>query len=207
MVKSVLVQDYFDSYCYFFIDEATKHGFLIDPGAEPEKLLAIIREEGWVIEKIFLTHGHIDHIGAVSVIRAALNLPVYAHPETLSFIMDEEVNLSDVYGEPPDIGEVFPLSDGDVFPLEADPAFRLKVVFTPGHTVDSVVFYAEREQLAFVGDSIYKGSLGDYLYPGGNYELLLRTVKRKILALPEETVLYSGHSEPTTVGDEKPMYA
>lgn len=207
MVKSVLVQDYFDSYCYFFIDEATGHGFLIDPGAEPEKLLAIIREEGWVIEKIFLTHGHIDHIGAVSVIRAELNLPVYAHPETLSFIMDEEVNLSDVYGEPPDIGEVLTLSDGDEFSLEADPEFRLKTIFTPGHTVDSVVFYAEREQLAFVGDSIYKGSLGDYLYPGGNYELLLRTVKRKILTLPEATVLYSGHSEPTTVGDEKPLYA
>ncbi|MBR2778873.1 MAG: MBL fold metallo-hydrolase [Firmicutes bacterium] len=207
MVKSVLVQDYFDSYCYFFIDEATKHGFLIDPGAEPEKLLEIIRQEGWVIEKILLTHGHIDHIGAVSVIRAELNLPVYAHPETLSFIMDEEVNLSDVYGEPPDIGEVLPLSDGGVFQLEADPSFRLKTIFTPGHTVDSVVFYAEREQVAFVGDSIYKGCLGDYLYPGGNYELLLRTVKRKILALPEETVLYSGHSEPTTVGDEKPLYA
>lgn len=206
MVKGVLVQDYFDSYCYFFIDETTKHGFLIDPGAEPDKLLAVIREEGWTIEKILLTHGHIDHIGGVSVIRAELNVPVYAHPETASFVLDEEVNLSDIYGQPPEIGEILCPENGDVIALEANPDFSLKVIYTPGHTVDSMVFYSEREATAFVGDSIYKGSLGDYLYPGGNFELLLRTVKRKILTLPDETVLYSGHSEPTTVGAEKPLY-
>lgn len=73
-------------------------------------------------------------------------------------------------------------------------------------TIWFLYFYSEKDQIAFVGDSIYRGCIGDYQYPGGDYDLLLKNVKEKILTLPEQTALYSGHSEPTTVGEEKPSY-
>ena len=206
MIQCIPIQEFFDSNCYFYIDDRTKHGFLIDPGAEPEKLLSVIRRNGWIIEKILLTHGHIDHIGAVNAIREEIDLPVYAHRKCEEFMMDEELNLSSIFGPPIQIENIRYLDDGDVIGLEADPSFQLKIIYAPGHTVDSVVFYSEKDQIAFVGDSIYRGCLGDYQYPGGDYHLLLKNVKERILTLPDETVLYSGHSEPTTVGEEKPSY-
>ncbi len=206
MIQSVLIREYFESYCYFYIDDNTKHGFLIDPGAEPEKLLSIIRRNGWIIEKILVTHGHIDHIGGVNTILKEMDLPVFAHRKCDEFMMDEELNLSSIFGPPIHIEGIRYLDDGDEIYLDADPSFHLKVIYAPGHTVDSIVFYSERDDVAFVGDSIYKGCLGDYQYPGGDYDLLLKNVKEKILTLPEQTVLYSGHSEPTTIGVEKPLY-
>ena len=206
MIQCIQVQEFFDSNCYFYIDDDTAHGFLIDPGAEPEKLLNVIRREGWMIEKILLTHGHIDHVGAVNAILKEIELPVYAHRETDEFMMDKDLNLSVFFGPPIHIDHIHILDDGDEIPLEANPSVCLKVIYAPGHTVDSIVFYSARDHLAFVGDSIYKGCLGDYQYPGGDYDLLLKNVREKILTLPDQTVLYSGHSDPTTVGAEKPLY-
>ena len=206
MIRGIQVQQFFDSFCYFYIDDATKHGFLIDPGAEPQKLLKLIDRQEWTIEKILITHGHIDHTGAVNTILEHFDIPVYAHRMTESFMMDRELNLSEFFGPPIHIENLQCLDDGDIISLEADPAFSLKVIYVPGHTVDSIVLYSEKDNAAFVGDSIYRGCLGDYQYPGGDYKLLLKNVKEKILTLPGQTVLYSGHSEPTTVALERPLY-
>jgi len=81
MITGVTVKGYFEENCYFYIDDQTKHGFLIDPGAQAEGLLRMIRKEGWTIEKILLTHGHFDHTGAVNDIRKALGIPVYAYED------------------------------------------------------------------------------------------------------------------------------
>ena len=206
MIRIVPIQEYFDSNCYFYIDDISRCGFLIDPGAEPEKLLDLVRREEWRIEKILITHGHIDHIGAVNAVLREIPVPVYAHRMAEYFMQDEELNLSSVFGPPIHIEGLRYLEDGDEICLDSDPSFSLKVIYAPGHTVDSIVLYSEKDRAAFVGDSIYKGCIGDYQYPGGDYELLLKNVKEKILTLPDDTVLYSGHSDPTTVGEEKPLY-
>ena len=75
MIVEVPVKGYFEENCFFFIDDKTKHGFIIDPGAQADGLLSVIRENGWVIEKILLTHGHFDHTGAVDKIRSTLEIP------------------------------------------------------------------------------------------------------------------------------------
>ena len=106
-------------------------------------------------------------------------------------MQDEELNLSSVFGPPIHIEGLRYLEDGDEICLDSDPSFSLKVIYAPGHTVDSIVLYSERDRAAFVGDSIYKGCIGDYQYPGGDYELLLKNVKEKILTLPDDTVLYT----------------
>lgn len=98
------------------------------------------------------------------------------------------------------------LDDGDVVSLNDDPDFAFKVLYVPGHTTDSVLFYSEADHVAFVGDTIFKGSIGNYQYPGGNADDLQRSIIRQIFTLPDKTVLCSGHSEQTTVGAEKRRY-
>ena len=206
MIAEVPVKGYFEENCFFYIDDRTKHGFIIDPGAQAGRLLDLIGEKGWTIEKILLTHGHFDHTGAVDEIRDALGIPVYAHLRSDEYLLDARKNLSALCGPPIIVRDVEYMNDGDVVSLDADPDFALKVIYVPGHTTDSVLFYSEADHVAFVGDTIFKGSIGNYQYPGGNADDLQRSIIRQIFTLPDKTVLCSGHSEQTTVGAEKRRY-
>ena len=201
------VKGFFEENTYFYIDDKTKHGFLIDPGAEADKLLRMIRRESWVIEAILLTHGHFDHFEALDEVRAALDVPVYTHEDSDRYLLDGRMNLSRFC-----IGDMLvrgtkPLRDEDELRLAANLDFRLRVIHTPGHTTDSIVYYSEKDRVAFVGDTIFKGTIGNWQYPGGDRETLIRSIINKVVTLPDETKLYSGHSEVTTVGDERSRYA
>ena len=96
--------------------------------------------------------------------------------------------------------------DGDVFRLKSNPDCSLRVIHTPGHTPDSVIFYDQLNDTAFVGDTIFKGSRGNDQYPGGNGVQLIKSIRQRILSLPDQTVLLSGHSDETKVGAEKRYY-
>ena len=206
MIYEVQVQGYFSVNCYFSIDERTGHGFLIDPGAQGEALVQMIRERGWTIEKILLTHGHFDHTGGIETIRRELDIPVYIHRNGEGYLTNPMLNLSHFCGPDSIIRDVNWLWDNDSISLQANGAYSLQVLHTPGHTPDSVTFYCEVEQAAFVGDSIFKGGPGTAQYPGGNRAQLMQSIRERILTLPEDTLLYSGHSEATTVKDELPFY-
>lgn len=202
MVVEVPVKGYFEENCFFYVDDATKHGFVIDPGAQGEKLLELIEQNGWTIEKILLTHGHFDHTGAVDELREVLNIPVFAYSRADEYLLDARKNLSALCGSEIIVRDAEYLDDGDTIRLAANPDFALKVIYVPGHTTDSVIFYSEADQVAFVGDTIFKGSIGNYTYPGGNLEDLQRSIIERIFTLPDDTILCSGHSEQTTVGAE-----
>ena len=206
MIAEVPVKGYFEENCFFYIDDKTRHGFIIDPGAQARGLLNLIYEKDWTIEKILLTHGHFDHTGAVDEIRDALGIPVLAHQRSDEYLLDAQKNLSALCGPPIIVRNVEYLDDGDVLFLDSNPDFCLRVVYVPGHTTDSVMFYSEAAHTAFVGDTIFKGSIGNYQYPGGDPEDLQRSIIEKIFTLPDNTVLCSGHSEQTTVGAEKRRY-
>ncbi|MBR1693712.1 MAG: MBL fold metallo-hydrolase [Lachnospiraceae bacterium] len=206
MVVEVPVKGYFEENCFFYIDDETKRGFIIDPGAQADRLLSLIREKGWTIEQILLTHGHFDHMGAVDAIRNALGIPVSAHSRSDEYLLDARKNLSALCGPPITIRDVVYVDNGDVIQLSANPDISLKVIYTPGHTTDSVVYYSQADKTAFVGDTIFKGSIGNYQYPGGNLEDLQQSIIRRIFTLPDETILCSGHSEQTSVGIEKRRY-
>lgn len=205
MVRCVPVKGYFAENCFFYIDEETRHGFVIDPGAEAQRLLAIIRREGWVIEAILLTHGHFDHTGAVDELRDTCHIPAYAYENADRYLMDGEMNLSSFCIGERVVKDVRPLRAGESICLQ-NGACRLRVIHTPGHTTDSVVYYSEKDHVAFVGDTIFRGSIGNDRYPGGNRQELAESIMEKIFTLPDDTVLYSGHSEQTTVGTEKRRY-
>ncbi|MBQ9298942.1 MAG: MBL fold metallo-hydrolase [Clostridia bacterium] len=206
MIARVPVKGYFEVNCYIWVDDATKHGFLIDPGAQGHALMQLCREQGWIMEKILLTHGHFDHIGGIAAIREEADIPVYIHEAGEAYLTDPRLNLSRYCRSEVTVRGAKHFQDETIFRLENRSAWALRVIHTPGHTPDSVVFYDERQGVAFVGDTIFKGSRGNDQYPGGNSRQLLQSIRQRILALPNETVLYSGHSEQTTVGAEKRFY-
>ena len=208
MFYKVPVKGYFEVNSYFFVDEKASRCFLIDPGAEGRRLLKVARENYWVIEKILLTHGHFDHMGGIAEIRMTNDIPVYAYENADLYLLDPMKNLSRFCGRDIYVRDVHYLHDGDVISLnnQRDPEFSLKVIHTPGHTEDSVVFFSENEKTAFVGDTIFKGSIGSTMYPGGNGNDLRASITDKIFNLPDDTLLLSGHSEPTTVKAERTRY-
>lgn len=203
---TVPVKGYFEENCFFFIGRNSGCGVVIDPGAQPERLLEIIRKRKWKIRKILLTHGHFDHTGAVEELRRALEIPVFAHEKAPILLEDGRMNLSSFCIGERKITGVSPLREGDRITLPEEPELELQVIHTPGHTPDSVIFYSEKDRIAFVGDTIFRGSIGNYQYPGGDRGEIIRSIREKILTLPEETVLYSGHTEETTVGAERKRY-
>lgn len=206
MIRQLTVYGYISENCFFYIDDDTKHGFLIDPGAQADLLLGLIQENGWVIEKILLTHGHFDHIGAVNEIRDALHIPVIAYETADDYLLEPYYNLSSQFNEQITVKDVQYVKEGDVIALDVNPEFALRVIHTPGHTTDSIVFYSEKDGVLFSGDTIFKASIGNTRFPGGDYDTLVYSIIHKILTLPEDTVIYSGHTVPTTVGNEKRRY-
>ena len=205
-VLKVVVRDVFDTNSYFYIDSKTKHGFLIDPGAEAEKLTSIIKQNGWKIEKILLTHGHFDHTSAVEELHNALKIPYFIHRNGELFLKSTHYNLSQYCERNIILNDGKYFDDGDIISLSENPEIKLRVIHTPGHTPDSVVFYDEKNKIAFVGDTIFKMGIGNTGYPGGNAEDLKNSIMNKIFKLPAETILYTGHSEETTVATESNRY-
>lgn len=203
IVDTLPVVDAIQTNAYFYVDEQTKHGFLIDPGAEADKILQKIKDNNWIIEKILITHGHFDHIGAVQKIHQELKIPYLTHKNGRDYLANVEYNLSAFFGANIVLTEAQYLEDGSEIALEANPNIKLKVIYTPGHTQDSVIYYDANNHTAFVGDTIFKKSVGRTDLPGGNPQQLYKSIKEKIFTLPAETVLYSGHSAPTTVRDEQ----
>lgn len=203
MIKQVTVQGVFAENSYFYIDPVSRSRFLIDPGAQAGILDEIIQRNGWKIEKILLTHGHFDHFGAAELLRERLVAPIYIYPSDARYLTDTYLNLSESSGMPITVPHYELLHDGETIRLKANSSFQLRVIHTPGHTPGSVAFYSADEKAAFVGDTLYQHGPGLTHFPGGNRRELEQSIISKILTLPDETILLSGHSSPITVADER----
>lgn len=216
MILSIEVQGPILTNCYLYADDETHHAFLIDPGFEPERILAVVREKGLTVEKILLTHGHFDHIGAACEVARALGVPICASGRSRKYLTDAAWNLSAQFF-PPD-GFTIPeddvtyLEDGETVALECG-SLSLRLVPTPGHTEDGTMYVSGNAfdahadgmapRVAFVGDTIFRASYGATHFPGGDERTLLTSIREKILTLPDDVYLLSGHSAPTTVREEK----
>ena len=206
MIERVPVADVFEENCYFYVDPATRQGFVIDPGAEAEKIYGLIRRNNLDIQAILLTHGHFDHTGAVRELHERLGIPYYISAPGQQYLLDPALNLSAECGRHVVLTEAGFFNDGDFINVPGNPEFGLQVIATPGHTPDSVTFYSAADSIAFVGDAIFLGSPGTAQFPGGDEPLLMSSIINKILRLPDDTALYSGHTLPTSVEREKPHY-
>lgn len=205
MVEEIKVEGVFPVNTYFYIDDNTKSGFLIDPGAEPDKILDFIRSNNWDIEKILITHGHMDHIGGVNYLKEKLNIPVYIHKDDVSFLTDGYLNLSDNFGETIKVDNHSEFTDKEVIKLKSDPDFTLEVIHTPGHTPGSVIFYSKKDKIAFIGDLLFEHGPGLTHFPGANQEDMDNSIYNILFSLPEDTMIYSSHAEPILLSAQKQL--
>lgn len=187
----------FQENCYLLIDPETKQCAIVDPGDEPERIIAAVERAGAEPQAIWLTHAHLDHIGAISGLRRRWSIPVYLHP------LDEPVYAAGsrsaaLYGLPFEQPEPADraLGDGDVMELGA---YRFVVMHAPGHAPGHVVFHGHG--IAMVGDCLFAGSIGRTDLPMSNPRDLAASLDR-IASLPDETVVYSGHGPVTSIGVE-----
>ena len=206
MIECMTVGDMIPTNAFFYIDDETNHGFLIDAGADGDQLAAHAKTKGWTIERLLLTHCHFDHIGGAAEFSMRTGAPIYAAEDSPRYYSDPRWNLSLWGGGKITLSDVTTFADREVITLAAKPDFALEVRYTPGHTTDSCIFYSARDGVAFVGDTIFLASVGRTDFPGGDAQTLWDSIAREVFTLPPETILYSGHTEPTTVGAEMARY-
>jgi glyoxylase-like metal-dependent hydrolase (beta-lactamase superfamily II) len=172
---------------------------LIDPGDDLNRIEAVIDEESLIPERIFNTHNHIDHARRVSLIQKKYDLPFYICQEDLPLlesIKDQALLFGLDVSPIPKVTKF--VKDGDVFTL-GEETFR--ILQTPGHSPGSICLYFEGH--IFVGDVLFKDSIGRTDLYGGNYKQLLQSIEEKLLVLPDDTIVYPGHGPETTIGREK----
>jgi glyoxylase-like metal-dependent hydrolase (beta-lactamase superfamily II) len=186
----------FQSNCYVVRPAGEGPAVVVDPGDEPERILAKIGDED--VAAILLTHAHLDHVGAVAAVARATGAPIYLHPGD-RFLYDAAEEHARVFGvrveAPPPPDEE--LAGGDELKF-GDLEFSVRHV--PGHSPGHVIFVTDG--MAFVGDCVFAGSIGRTDLPGGDMPTLLAAIREHILTLPPDTVLYPGHMGPTTVRRE-----
>ena len=184
--------------------ERTREGVLIDPGDEVDELLGAAFEAGVTIQRILLTHAHVDHVTGVAAAKEALDVPVHLHRDDL-FLYEQAVEHGRMFGlevrpQPP-IDEFYdgaPLGFGD---------YSVTVHHTPGHCPGGVCLDVRRSgepvPHLFVGDTLFEGSIGRTDLPGGNYEVLMRSITGVLFPLGDDAIVHPGHGPDTTIGRER----
>jgi glyoxylase-like metal-dependent hydrolase (beta-lactamase superfamily II) len=188
--------------CYFAVNEETKEVLIIDPGANPEALKKRLDDGGWKAAAILLTHGHFDHAGGAARLSELTGAKIYVHEEEKDTLTDEELNACWMVG----LHETY---RADVFlkdEQEIDLAgFHIRVLFTPGHTPGGCCYYLPYEDVVFSGDTLFYTSVGRTDFKGGSMAMIVNSINEKLMTLPDETTVYPGHGEETTIGTER-MY-
>jgi glyoxylase-like metal-dependent hydrolase (beta-lactamase superfamily II) len=194
------VTDY-EQNCSLVWDEAG-HAALIDPGGEAGRLLAEVAARGLVLEKILLTHGHIDHVGAAGEVRERLGIPIEGPQREEQFWLDALPQQAQMFGFPPARALVPDrwLADGDSVSVGS---LRFDVLHCPGHTPGHVVFFQPDARLAFVGDVLFKGSIGRTDFPRGDHASLIRAIREKLFPLGDDVRFVPGHGAMSTFGHER----
>ena len=186
--------------CYVAWNEQTKEAVIVDPAAYSKKLAEFLREEGLKPQAVLLTHGHFDHIMGLDALLEEYPVPVYVLGAEKGLIADPKTNLSLTYTNGYVFEDATYVTDGQKI---AAAGVTFEVLFTPGHTSGGCCYYAETENMLFSGDTLFRCSVGRSDLPTGDETTLIRSIKEKLLVLPENTVVYPGHMAATTIQTEK----
>ena len=190
--------------CYIVHDEESKETMVIDPAGEAEKIIEMLDILEAKLKYIYLTHCHGDHIGAVQELKEKYNCKVLIHRDDAEGLNDYKVNLTGYIG----MGHIeldvdSRVDDGDLIHLGN---LELRVIHTPGHTKGGSSLFCEKEKCLFSGDTLFRGTWGRTDLPTSDREAIMNSIIKKLLILPDETIVYPGHGKSTRIKDEKPIY-
>ena len=192
----------FQQNCSLIWCTETRRGAIIDPGGDTDQILAAAASAGVTIEKLLVTHAHIDHAGATAALARELGVPIEGPHRDDQFWIDMLPQQGKSYGFPP--AEIFTpdrwLVNGDKVTVGH---LTLDVIHCPGHTPGHVVFFEPDERVAFVGDVLFNGSIGRTDFPRGNYDQLIRSITERLWPLGDDVSFVSGHGPGSTFGNER----
>lgn len=187
--------------CYLYWDDMNGDGIIIDPGAEAGEIFEEVTRAEFQPKAILLTHGHGDHIAAVDEVKKKYDIPLYLGDGEQELLENPGANVSaffdtPIVAPPPDhlLRDEQPLTVGSI---------SLRVLSTPGHSPAGVAYLDESQGILFCGDSLFAGSIGRTDLPGSSHDLLIESIQKKIMSLPDSIVCYPGHGPRTTVGAER----
>ena len=199
---SILPVTPFQQNCTLLWCEDTRRVAIVDPGGEPDRILARIEALKLEPESILLTHGHLDHVGATGDLKARLGVPAIGPHRDDAFWIDALPDQCRMFGLPP-VTPFQPdrwLHDGDTVAVGRE---SLETIHCPGHTPGHVVFFHRASQLAQVGDVLFQGSIGRTDFPRGNHAQLLRSIRDRLFPLGDAVRFIPGHGPMSTFGDER----
>ncbi|NOW92450.1 glyoxylase-like metal-dependent hydrolase (beta-lactamase superfamily II) [Clostridium beijerinckii] len=192
MIIKTLIAGMYEENCYLIMDEGTKELAIIDPGGQSNLIEKEIGKLDGKPKFILLTHGHMDHVGAVIELMNKLNIPFYINENEEQYMKNDEF----VFGSLPKASKY--LKEGDTVSLGNN---IIKVIETAGHTAGGICFLVNDE--LFTGDTLFQGSIGRSDFPGGNGAQLIKNIKEKLLPLGDSIKVYPGHGPASTIGYEK----
>lgn len=197
LIKSIVVGP-LEVNCFIIADETCKKAMVVDPGDEPDRIMDIIKNNDFVVEYIICTHGHFDHVGAVSDLKKATDAKVLIHKDELE-IYSAAKDMAAFWGY-----DLDPLPDPDVLVEDGEDIavgdLSFKVFHTPGHSPGGICLYGEG--IVITGDTLFSGSVGRTDFHGGDTNRLKESFKR-LMSLPENIRVLPGHGPETTIGREK----
>ena len=192
----------FQQNCTLLWCEATSRAVVIDPGGDLPDIERAIARAGVAVDKIWLTHGHIDHVGGAAALKASLKVPIEGPQRSDLFLLQHVTENARSFGIE-NASNVTPdrwLQDGDQVEVGE---LTFDVLHCPGHSPGSVAFFSPAQRLAIVGDVLFAGSIGRTDLPGGSHHELLRSIRDKLLPLGDDVVIVSGHGPTSTIGRER----
>jgi hydroxyacylglutathione hydrolase len=201
LILEMLTVGPFQENCYVIGDEETGAGAIVDPGDEAARIALAVEQTGLDIAQILITHTHIDHVGAVAALAEEYSCPVLMHAEAepmLAQLPTQAMMMGLRFGKVPTVDRH--IEDEETIEVGG---LELRSLYTPGHAPGHLAFYVESEGLVLSGDALFSGSVGRVDLPGGSMEVLMRSIEERLLTLPDETAVYSGHGPETTIGHER----
>jgi glyoxylase-like metal-dependent hydrolase (beta-lactamase superfamily II) len=203
MIVETLVLGDFETNSYVLVENAkSRDCVIIDTGLSAGPLVNLLKERRLNPLVVVFTHGHADHIGGVNALRKNWpDINAAIHADDADMLTDPVRNLSVMTGGAIDGSEAEIIIDSEG-PTDFG-GMTFEVLHTPGHTAGGISLYSKADGIVFSGDALFAGSIGRTDFPGGNYEQLITGIKSRLLALPDETKVYTGHGPATTIGTER----
>lgn len=185
---------------YFLYREGSNETIVFDPADLGDRLYEELEKRGLAVKAIFLTHAHFDHILGLEAFKSHTDAPVYACIHERRLCEDPSLNQSTSVGRPCTVSPDFYLQDNEEVTVAG---ITLKTIFTPGHTEGSCAYYIEDGHILISGDTLFEGSIGRSDLPTGDGQTLFESIRTRLYVLPEDTAVFSGHGNETTIGYEK----